>query len=319
MNYPAVFKRAGQLFWRYKLLWVLGLILIGSNVPYLIISHLIMRAVVSFQFRLFSSATPDEFIEPILNTFLNPVVLIGGTVVFLLIFTIIWLLSAVVEGALIRAVADLDDGRSCSLREMLSAGIGLLGRFVAIDTILFFPLFLIFLILLLIIGGGLIGTVLQLARSGGTVTGGFGFVSAILTFFFMGLSALSVPVLLGTMFFRLFAFRSAALENLPTRPSIRRAWEIIKGNLGEIVVVFLLLYIVNYGVGMLASVIVLPFSFGGSFLFMGSVVRGQLPQQGTVNLFLLGISLVTLLVMIPTLIYRLYYSAVWTLAYREWQ
>lgn len=290
----------------------------SGRLPGLVISHLYLRFVMSLPIRLVNATDPEAFFQSVLDFLLNPAVLIGGTVIFFLVFSIVWVLSTVGEAALIRGVADFDDGRSRSIGELFSSGARLLVRFIAIDTVIFFPFFLILLIEMLIVGGGLIGSILFLIRPGVDPNDlvPIGIVVGLITLF---LAVLSVPVLLVTTLFRLLAFRIAALEDLPTRPSIRRAWQIIRGKIGPIAVIFLLLYAVSYGVGMLTSIIVTPVAIGGSFFFMGPLMQGQIPQQGNVDAFLLLVGLVSLIAIIPGLLYRVFYSAVWTLAYREWQ
>jgi hypothetical protein len=245
-------------------------------------------------------------------------VLIGGTVAIFVVFTIVWMVSTIGEAALIRAVADYEDGRSHSLREMLSAGTGLLPRFIAIDTVIFLPLFLIFLVQLLIVGGGLIASTLYLLQPG-AVLDNLKPVAVIggLTVIFLML--LAVPVAIITFLIRLIAFRSAVLDDLPTRPSIRRARQIIRRKIGEIIVVFVLLYAVNYGIGIITSFLIAPFSIGGFIFFASPIMQGQLPLEARLNTFSLLIALVSLINLIPTFFYHLFYSAVWTLAYREWQ
>jgi hypothetical protein len=318
MEYGNVFKNSGRLIWRHKLLWVLGLFLISGSLPGLAVGHLYARFLASLPTNLLNAATTDDFFEPLLNVVLNPAVVFGGAGVFFLVFIVVWLLGTIGEAALIRSVADFDDGRSLSFGEMFSAGTKLLVRFIAIDTVIFLPLFLILLIQMLIVGSGLIGSILFLAKSGSNPEEMVP-IAFILGLIFIVLSVIAVPILLATMLVRLLAFRSAALEDLRTRPSIRRAWQLIKGKIGEIAIVFLLLYAVSYGVGIVSSLLLLPFTVGGSLFLIRPFMEGQLPQQGQVDAFVWLISLASIINLIPGLLYRVFSSAVWTLAYRQWQ
>lgn len=318
MDYSGVFKNSGRLIWQHKLLWVLGLLLVSGSLPGLVGGHFYLRGITSFSLQTMNAADPEAFFLTLADVVQSPAVLIGGTLILFLVFTIIWVISTIGEAALIRAVADYEEGRSRSLGEMISAGTGLLARFIAIDTVVFFPLFLILLIQLLLIGGGVIGAVLLLLQPGANpadlIPIGLG-IGLIVIF----LAVLSIPVMILTLLFRLVAFRSAVLEDLPTRPSIRRAWELIRAKVGEIIVVFLLLYGVSYAVGIITSLLIAPFSIGGSLLFITPLMQGQLPQQGSVDAFLLLLAVVSLISIFPNLLYRVFYSAVWTLVYRAWQ
>jgi hypothetical protein len=118
---------------------------------------------------------------------------------------------------------------------------------------------------------------------------------------------------------RVVAFRSAVLEDLPTRPSIRRAWALIRVKVRQIIIVALLLYAVSYVVGMITSLLVLPFSFGGMFIMMQSFSAGPGPQFGNLDGFVTLITAASVIGILPNMIYRVFASAVWTMAYREWQ
>jgi hypothetical protein len=318
MDYPGVFKRSGRLLRQHKLLWVVGLLLMIGSLPTMIGGHLYLQAFLTLPSRIINAANPQQVLDPIFEFIYQPGVLIGGMVAIFVIFTVVWMASTIGEAALIWAVAGYDDGRSHSLREMLSTGTGLLARFIAIDTVIFLPLFLIFLVQLLIVGGGLIAAIIYLIQPGAVLENLIP-VAVIAGLAVVVLLALAVPVAIVTFLIRLIAFRSAALEDLPTRPSIRRAWQVIRRKIWDIIVVFLLLYAVNYGIGILTSFLVAPFSIGGFIFFAGPIMQGQLPPEARINAFSLLIALVSLINVIPTLFYRVFYSAVWTLAYREWQ
>ncbi len=109
------------------------------------------------------------------------------------------------------------------------------------------------------------------------------------------------------------------LEDLRTRPSIHRAWELIRTKIGEIIIIALLLYAISYAVGMLTSLLVLPFSFGGMFFILGPITQGSPPQLGDLDGFLALITLASVIGILPNLIYRVFSSAVWTMTYRRWQ
>lgn len=317
MDYTGVFKRSGLAVWRYKLLWLLGLLLMVGTLPSLIATHYYIRFVFSIPDRIVNSADPDRFFLELADTFLDPTFAIAAVLVLFLVFAIIWIITTIGEAALIRSVADYADGRTYTFAQMLSIGTKLLVRIIAIDTVIFFPLFLILLVILLTVGAGLIGGILQLAQ-GGSDPGDLGPIFLLVALFVMFLIALAVPVTILSLMFRVVAFRSAVLEDLTTRPSIRRAWELIRAKIGQIIVVFLLLYAVSYAIGMVTSILVMPIGFGSSFIFTNAMTQNQLPSQSMIDTFLVLMTVVSLIGLIPNMFYRIFYSAVWTMTYREW-
>jgi hypothetical protein len=318
MDYSAVLKNSGRTLWRYRMLWLLGLLLISANLPSLVITHLYMRFVLSFPNRIFTAVEPDDLFQPILDVILNPTVVIAAILGLFFVFALVWIISTIGETALIKSVSDYRDGRSHAFGEMLSYGVRLLARIIAIDTVLFLPLFLIVLFMLLAVGGGLIGSISTLTQPGATPDD-LGSIGLVVGLVVMLLIILAVPVTLVTMLFRTVAIRSAIIEDLPTRPSIRRAWALIRSKIGQIIILVLLLYAVSYAIGMVTSVIIMPVGMGGSFIFTSSFSSGQLLSQGVIDAFLILVGLFSLISLIPNMFYRIFASAVWTLAYREWQ
>jgi hypothetical protein len=253
-----------------------------------------------------------------LEQLLLPGPLIGGTIVLCVVFVLIWLVSTVGEAALIRAVADFQDGQPRTVGQALSAGVALLGRFIALDTIIFFPLFLILLIQLLVLGGGLIAAILLLTQPGSRPDDLVP-VGLIVALIVLPLGVISLPVTILSFIFRLFAFRSAALDNLPAKASMRRAWGVMQARLGEIVIVGLLLYALSYAVGMVTSLVTVPIVFSGLLFFAIPSANGQLPSAGNIDAYLWTLTLASLIGLVPGLLYYVFSSAVWTLAYREWR
>ncbi len=322
MDYTTVFKNSGRLIWRHKLLLVFGLLLISGSIPTIMSSHFFSQFSLSSMFGFSSDGNPTSFVEPIAEFFINPnlPLVLGGTIGVFFLFIGIWLLTTIGEVSLIRGVADFDDDQPRSLGDLFSVGIKLLARIIAIDTVIFLPLFLILLVQLLTIGGGMIAAIQFIARPGNAPDDLLP-IGVIVGLVLLFLTLLSIPVTILTFMLRLIAFRSAVLEDLPTRPSIRRGWTLIRAKLGEIIIVALLLYAVSYAVGMITSLLVLPFSLGGVFTMFQSFTftPGQLPQVPNFDGFITLITIASIIGIFPNLIYRVFSSAVWTLSYREWQ
>jgi hypothetical protein len=293
----------------------------STSLPGLVIGHQYLRFSLLFPTRFMSGPVPNdpfEMFEPVLDTFQNPAVVFGGAALSFLVFILVWLLATAGEAALIRSVADYDDGRPRSLRQALAGGTRLLVRFIAIDTVIFLPLFIIVLALLLLVGGSLIGGILILARPGSALND-LALPSTLVVLLIFLLTLLSIPVLIISFMIRLVAFRGAALEDLPARPSLRRAWTLLRARAGQIIIVFILLYAVGYVVGMVTSLLITPFAVGGSLIFLGPLARGEPPHEGMVDGFLLAMNFIWLISLLPNMFYRIFSSAVWTLTYREWQ
>ena len=154
-------------------------------------------------------------------------------------FVLVWLVALWAEAGVVTAVTHADS-QPISLRQSLRWGRQWLGRFLAIDLLVFFPWFVIALLMFLVI----LVLALVLASfatsepSAGTVlaTTGLGLTCLV------GLAGLLLPVGLGSLWFRLLTFREAVLHGVAGRTAVRHPWQCIRHNLGDIFVLIVVLW-----------------------------------------------------------------------------
>lgn len=231
MDFADLFSTAVRQLRHNPWLWVLGLI---YALPGFFLSHALTPA---------TSLNPDtlntwfsQLAEPdpaLLETQLIPIFeavsdvgqvtrfVVGLTAVLLLV----WIITTLAEAGLILIVSRAQTNQPpLGVRALFTDMRHLLWRLIAIDTILFFPLFAVLLtaelMVLAVLASILFGGTFDLQAVAGQLALGM--------LCFLSLLCLAAPVGLVTVLFRLVAFRVAAVENLPTRPSIRRAWQLLK-------------------------------------------------------------------------------------------
>lgn len=209
-----------------------------------------------------------------------------------------WLVGVIAEGGLITTAAQLDGEPVTGLRQALGSGWRLLGRLVAVDTILLLPLFLLSLLLLLLPAGTLAGSALRL-EGGATAVEvllmlGSGLLITLL------LTALALPVVLLTMLLRVLAFRAIAVTGLGVRAAVRRAAGMLRRRWRPILLIGLFLTVLRYGTAILLAVItgVVTIWAGGS----AGIIAG-----------------VALLATAVHALVHTFSSTVWTLAYRQFE
>ena len=154
-------------------------------------------------------------------------------------FVLVWLVALLAEAGLITAVSH-HATESISLRRAVGWGRQWLGRFLAIDLLVFFPWFLIALAMMMVV------LILSLVLAGfatrevsaGTVfaTTGLGLACVI------GLAGLLLPVGMVSLWYRLLAFREAVLHNVSPRTAVRQTWQRIRQNFGDIFVLIVVLW-----------------------------------------------------------------------------
>lgn len=190
----------------------------------------------------FSQLTQVQSVESLLfNNELaqiQPLFLRGLLLVFAQLL-LVWLLALVTEAGLITAVSQ-HTTQPINLRQTVRWGQQWLGRFLAIDLIVFLPWFLLALLLLLVV---IVLTVVLASFASSELTTGTILAAAGLGLAcLLGLAALLIPVGMASFWFRLLVFREAVLQKLSPRTAVRQTWRRIRKNLGEIFTLIIVLW-----------------------------------------------------------------------------
>jgi hypothetical protein len=238
-------------------------------------------------------------------------------------FVLVWLLALAAEAGLIAATLASQNllgfpttavsqhtSRPITLRQTIRWGQQWLGRFLAIDLIVFFPWFLIALIMFaifLVLAFVLAGFASKEVAAGTILaTTGVGLTCLL------GLALLLLPVGMASFWFRLLAFREAILHKLAAKTAVRQTWQRIKQNLGDI---FALILILWGGQTLLLNML----NFVTSPLLTW---LAQLTVSDTITLQMaawLAVVLVTLLLWLLRGLVTAVVAIAWTLAYQDLQ
>lgn len=157
-------------------------------------------------------------------------------------FVLVWLVALAAEAGLIQAVLGVAQvsSQSVSLRQAIGWGRHWLNRFLAIDLLVFFPWFLIALLMfaVVLVLALVLASFAGRTTSGGTIiaTTGFGLTCVL------GLAGLLLPVGMVSFWFRLLAFREAVLHKVPARTAVRQTWYKIRQHPGDIFVLIIVLW-----------------------------------------------------------------------------
>lgn len=203
--------------------------------------------------------------------------------VLILVALVFWVISLVARGGLIAGVDAIESGQKSSFRQAWGAGWQKVWRLVGISLIPAIAGLILFLVGLMAFGAfGAIFAVFGAETPEILVTGGI--TAAVLICIFG-------PIVLVLSILRNFAERACMLEDLGVFDSYRRGWQVLTGNLGEAIVLFLL---------QIGITIILGFFF-----------------------FLPGLVLVLCCFLWPLLLaiqggISAILSALWTLAWRTW-
>jgi hypothetical protein len=303
---------AARIVWRQRSLWVLGLLATAGTLSF----NLFFR-ILTLRWRA-GTVELDQFdLQEALELFTSPATLIGFVLALFLLAILFWLLNTVAEGSLIVAARGVEEGRPLTLSESLRRGLGLIGRFVGIDTLLFLPVLFLTLALMLVGFGAMVGLVLVATRPA-VQAADLRLVAGLTT-------AVSAPILLLMllsaiiiMVMRTLAFRAAALEGLTAGASIRRAWRLLRRKALPVTLMALVLWALRSVVGM-------PLRLASFALVVAGLGQFTLAASGTMELpAAIGAILsaagliVALLSGLLAAIMNAFASTSWTMGYGQW-
>ena len=242
--------------------------------------------------------------------------LIGGTIAFFVLGLLFWLLAAAAEAGIIQAITWLRQGQPVAFRQSWRTGFGYLGRLIAIDTIIFIPLFILLLFGLLLASSALFGVAFIGTRPGNDLSD----LLTVLTVAGGGVLAvifLAVPIALLTFLLRLMAFRGAIVERLDARESIGRAWDLARKNPTNVLAIALLLWVIRYLIGLPASLIGLSATTLSitPILFPGINIDWLGPAASVLSTVGIVVSIMAILI---SAVLNAFSITTWTLAYNDW-
>ena len=328
MDHLKVLKRSFEITWRYRALWVFGILLAlttggggggngggrggsfspppGNQVP----------GAPSGGFRL------PEIPPQVASTLVVVGIALACAVLLLIVASAI--VRYVAETALIRMVNDHEEtGEKRSIRQGFRWGWSRTSlRLFAIDLLVFVPLVVGFILLLLLALAPLLlwTTHSQAAGIVGTVTT-IGLVVLFILLFIAVIAAASLLI----HFFR----RVCALEEVGVVESIRRGYALVRRHLKDVIIMWLIMVGLTLGwtilmIPVVIMLVILGLVLGGGPALLAGGLAGIASRGGPLPWLLAGavglpIFLLVLIVPLTFLggLWQVYRSGVWTLTYRE--
>jgi hypothetical protein len=204
--------------------------------------------------------------------------------VVLIVGIVLWAISTIARGGLIASVDTIESGEKSSFRHSWSAGWQKAWTLLGIGLLPAIPGLILFVVGLLAFGayGGIFALFDEEFAQFTAV--GLGITIALF-------ACILVPIMLVLSILRNFAERACMLENLGVIDAYRRGTSVLRANLGEAIILFLLQIVIFIVLGVL-------FLLGGFILVLCCFLWPLLlVVQGFISAFV---------------------SALWTLAWRTW-
>ena len=294
MDISAIFKRAWEITWKHKGLWLLGILANCSTGGGSQGSSNLSRIP---EYQTGGGEFPQ--IEHWLQTIPEGtwiaigIAVIGGFILLALIF---WVLAAIGNGGLIAGFHMAETGETVTLASAFQQGLSYFWKLLVIQLIL--GLASLAVILPLVFGGALLSI----------LTLGIGLIC------FLPLICLLIPLGIALSIYTLLTQIALIVEELDIVAAFQRAWDVFRSNLGEVIVMGLILGVGGFVVGLILAIpfilMVLPF-------ITGLIVGTDTSTVAGLSLTLIGILFYIPVLFVASGIMRTFITGSWTLTYRS--
>jgi len=293
MDISAIFKRAWEITWKHKGLWLLGILAncsSGSSQTSSNVSRMPQYTVGGGEFPQI-----DHWLQSVPEgTWIAiGIAVVGGLILLALIF---WVLAAIGNGGLIAGFHMAETGETVTLASAFQQGFRYFWKLLAIQLIL--GLASLVVILPVVFGGALMSI----------LTLGIGLIC------FIPLICLLIPLGIALSIYTLLTQIALIVEELDIVAAFQRAWDVFRSNLGEVIVMGLILGVGGFIVGLILAIpfilMVLPF-------ITGLIVNTESSTIAGLSVTLIGILFYMPVLLLASGIMRTFITGSWTLTYRS--
>ncbi|MCL2503443.1 MAG: hypothetical protein FWE94_02385 [Coriobacteriia bacterium] len=298
IRFGEIIKRAWQIMWRHKVLWVLGMFAGISGG---------CQGGVNSSSNYRSSSAPDlsSLSDRLSPDFLGVLpAFIAIIVVFVLIGLVWWILSLAAQGGLIAGVDEIEAGRAPRLGALWKAGFSKFLSLWGLDILAGLPLFLV--------GVGIVAGAIAIVLSGGS--GGRPETAGLVVGMLCGVVALLPLLIVGGFVLgviRLVGQRYIMFGGRRTFQAFGDAWRFLRGSLKNT----LLMYLINCGLNLAASVVITIPIIVISIPFIGAVFGtaafSSISDSSGVGALFASLGLLALIFIPLIIILSLFYAGVW--------
>lgn len=306
MDYMATIRRGLELTWNNKFLWVLGfLAALGSGASFSNSNYSVNSG---------DPAAMAGWMTPERMAALTTGLVAFGCIAFI-VGILLWLVSLSARGGLIGAVAQLERGAAKpSFGGAFRMGWRRIGRLVGMTIVLYIVPVILFIILMfgfVAVAGGLAFIASGTEDPGAALAGAGG-----LALVFMCLLCLLIPLAIVLSLIYAFAFRGIMLRDLGVMDSIRHGWQVVRKNLGQILLLGLAFFLIGIIILILTAAIIAPLA-----LLVGVPMVALMESDATFLqglLAVLGIVVGLVIFALVSAVTTAWQSATFTLAYMQW-
>lgn len=293
MDLSAIFKRAWEITWKHKGLWVLGILANCSGNGSQGSSN--VSRIPEYQFNSDEFRHLDRWFQSIPEeTWIA--IAIGFACLILLLALVFWVLAVIGNGGLIAAFQMAETGETVTLGSAFQKGIGFFWKLLAIQLILGLLTLAVFIPVIM----GIVGL--------SVLTLGIGLICLI------PLVCLLIPLGIAITIYTLLTQIALIVEDLDIASAFRRGWEVLRTKPGEIIVMGLILVVGGFVVSLLLAI---PFILLALPFFTGLIMGTDASGIAGLSLTALGILFYLPVLLVAGGIMRTFITGSWTLTYRS--
>ena len=302
MNYGQLLSRAWRITWRWKILWLLGLLVaLGSGGG---------GGSANYNFPDTRGDTARYQVPPeVVGTLI--VIAIVVVALAILIGLALWLIGIVARGGLISGVQQVEDENSTGFKRAWRAGAQRFWTLLGIHALLeilpgvALALLVVVPLIFFIVGGVGVGASTERPAIIATTV-----MAALCCMVPIACGAAIVFVILHLLV--LYAERAAMLEGLGAIAAIRRGWQVLKANPGPTALLWLIFLAIGLGVGLVSMAIFMV--IGGPIV---AILLSTQPALWWIAPIAIGVLLLLAIGLFIRSVLETFTSATWTLAYRQ--
>jgi hypothetical protein len=309
MDFGATISRAFRIMWDNKVLWILGFLAAlggggtGGN----------------FQGPQFTNRLSSSNLAPFAA---DPSLILAGASLFFCLILILgvalFVVGIIARGGLIAGVQQIETEGKTTFGHAWAIGAERFWRLLGLNILLWLPLVVIVIILAVLFGGAIAGAIVSSTGIGqGNANNGalVGLLSGGIVVLCCLLCVVVIYAILA-MALQTFAERAIVIENQGVTESISRAWGIFRANLGNIILLALVMVVISFVVGLIAGAAVFAILAPTMFPLIYGFSQNSVISAGTTVLAIVGVVIGVVIGAIINTLYITFNSATWTLAFR---
>jgi hypothetical protein len=299
MDYGNVLARAWQISWRWKVLWILGLLAGLSRV---------MTGGSNYS----SSASSSDWGGP--SGFGIPPeaagALAGLACLGIIVGIVLWVISVIARGGLIAGVQQVEEEGSTTFGEAWRVGASRFWTLFGIGILAAIPMIIAILLGMIVLGFALFAGLQASGSSSGLARIGV-VVMPVACFGVAFICGLFIVALVLAQI-RIYAERAAVMERLGWIDAFKRGWEVLKENLGPTIILWIIFFFIGLALALVITavllVLMLPFI---------AILTSSDPASWAIGPLCCGGVLLAIVLAVISAVIETFTSATWTLAYRE--